>query len=144
MINKKSSDRIAEIIYNSGLQIGLIDAASEGKEFDDTEGGVGLARKIGIDTALKVFDYSISGKKIIIFLDADCLVEKNYLDEIVYSFTKNNFSAANVEFEHNLSEAEINRLGIISYEIFLRHYVVGSSFCKISLCFSYHWFNDCL
>ncbi len=130
VITKKSSDRIAEVIYNSGLQIGLIDAASEGKEFDDRVGGVGLARKIGIDMALKVFDYSISGKKIIIFLDADCLVEKNYLDEIVYSFTNRNFSAANVEFEHNLSETEINRLGIIAYEIFLRHYVVGLLFAK--------------
>ena len=130
MINKKSSDRIAEIIYNSGLQIGLIDAATEGKEFDDSAGGVGLARKIGIDAALQVFDYSITGKKLIIFLDADCLVEENYLDEIIYSFTKYNFSAANVEFEHNLSEAEINRLGIIAYEIFLRHYVVGLMLAK--------------
>lgn len=130
IINKKTTDGISGINFGSDMRIGLIDCASEGKEFDDSEGGVGLARKIGIDTALQVFDYSITGKKIIIFLDSDCLVEENYLGEIVYSFTKYNFSAANVEFGHNLSEAGINRQGIISYEIFLRHYVVGLFFAK--------------
>jgi hypothetical protein len=130
LIKKISTDGISGINFCSDLQIGLIDCASEGKEFDDKESGVGLARKIGIDKALQVFDYSITGKKIIMFLDADCLVEKNYLNEIVYSFTKYNFSAANVEFEHNFSEAQNNRLGIISYEIFLRHYVAGLLFAK--------------
>jgi len=62
----------------------LVDAATERKEFNDDEGGVGLARKIGMDTALQIFDYSIPGKKLIISLDADCLVEENYLSEISY------------------------------------------------------------
>lgn len=128
IINRKSPGRTAGIIFNSGMRIGLIDAASEGNEFDDAEGGVGLARKIGMDTALKVFDYSTSEKKLIISLDADCVVEENYLDEIIRSFTKHNFSAATVDFEHNLNEEGINRLGIISYEIFLRHYVAGLLF----------------
>jgi len=135
MINKNSPDKISGINFGSDMQIGLIDCASDGKEFDDAEGGVGLARKIGIDTALQVFDYSVTGKKIIIFVDADCLVEQNYLDEIVYSFTKYNFSAANVEFEHNYSETEISRLGIVSYEIFLSHYVAGLLFAKSQYAF---------
>jgi len=130
IINGDSLDRIAEIIFNSGMRIGVIDAASEENEFDDDEGGVGLARKIGMDKALQVFDYSTPGKKIIISLDADCIVESNYLEEIIHSFNKQNYSAANVEFEHNPSEDGINRLGIISYEIFLRHYVAGLLFAK--------------
>ena len=130
IIHRKAKDRFADIIFNSGLHIGLIDAASEGKEFDDDEGGVGLARKIGMDTALQVFDYSIPSKKIIISLDADCVVESNYLAEIIRAFTKHNFSAATVEFEHDTSEDGINRLAIISYEIFLRHYVAGLLFAE--------------
>jgi hypothetical protein len=130
IIERKSSDNIAGIIFNSGIQIGLIDAASEGKEFNDDEGGVGLARKIGMDTALKIFDYSASEKKIIISLDADCVVEGNYLDDIIRSFTKFNFSAATVDFEHNYFEEGVNRQGIISYELFLRHYVAGLLFAQ--------------
>ncbi|HSW55379.1 MAG TPA: hypothetical protein VLH59_09825 [Ignavibacteriaceae bacterium] len=124
------SDQLSNQIIQSGIKIGLIDAASEGKEFNDDEGGVGLARKIGMDTALRVFDYSTPGKKIIISLDADCVVEENYLSEISFFFRKENVSAATIDFEHNLSEEGINRLGIISYEIFLRHYVAGLLFAK--------------
>ncbi|OGU63803.1 MAG: hypothetical protein A2W30_07505 [Ignavibacteria bacterium RBG_16_36_9] len=130
MINRKSSDRIAGIIFNSGMHIGLIDAAAEGKEFDDDQGGVGLARKVGMDIALEVFDYSTSEKKLLISLDTDCVVEENYLDEIIRSFTKHNFSAATVDFEHILSEDGIDKLGIISYEIFLRHLVAGLLFAE--------------
>ena len=130
LINRKSSDDIAGIIFNSDMHIGLIDAATAGNEFEDDEGGVGLARKVGMDTALQIFDYSSSEKKIIISLDADCVVEKNYLEEIIGSFTNNKFSAATVDFEHNLSEEGINKLGIISYEIFLRHYVAGLLFAQ--------------
>jgi len=130
VINKNLPDSIVGTVFNSGMQVGFIDAASVGKEFDDAEGGVGLARKTGMDTALKVFDYSIPGKKLIISLDSDCTVEENHLKEIIHSFTKNNYSAAIVEFEHNLSEEGINKLGIISYEIFLRHYVAGLLFAQ--------------
>jgi hypothetical protein len=128
IINRSSIDKDAGIIFNSDMRIGLIDAATEGNEFDDNEGAVGLARKVGMDMALKVFNYSSSEKKIIISLDSDCVIEKSYLDEIISSFTKYNFSAATVDFEHNLSEAGTNKLGIISYEIFLRHYVAGLLF----------------
>jgi hypothetical protein len=130
LMSKNPSNQLSNQIIQSGIRIGLIDTASEGKEFNDGEFGVGSARKVGMDTALQVFDYSTPRKKIIISVDADCVVESNYLDEIINSFAKNNFSVANVEFEHNSSEVGINRLGIISYEIFLRHYVAGLLFAK--------------
>jgi len=88
-----------------------------------------------MDTALQIFDYSIPGKKFIISLDADCLVEENYLSEISYFFKKQNVSVATVHFEHNLSEDGINKLGIISYEIFLRHYVAGLLFARSPFAF---------
>jgi hypothetical protein len=130
LINRKSSDDIAGVILNSGMNIGLIDAATAGNEFDYDEGGVGLARKVGMDVALQIFNYSSREKKIIISLDADCVVEKNYLAEIIGSFTSNKLSAALVDFDHNISEEGMNKLGIILYEIFLRHYVVGLLFAK--------------
>ncbi len=108
----------------SGLKIGLVDAASRGKEFDDKTGGVGLARKIGMDLALTVFDYTEPGKNILFCTDADCTVSSNYLKEIIDRFNKENLSAAYINFEHNLTGREKNAAAIISYEIFLRYYVV--------------------
>lgn len=110
---------------NSELNIGLVDASSEGIEMPEKEGGVGLARKIGMDLALTVFDYNSSRKKILICLDADCTVAKNYLTSIVHSFSRSNFHAACVQYEHKLSEELKHKQAIICYEIFLRYYLLG-------------------
>ena len=128
IINKSNPDRFINEISKSGIKVGVIDASSEGKEFEDKEGGVGIARKIGLDQALKVFDYLKQGKKILISLDADCTVEENYLTEINWFFKKPNVFVANIDFEHNLPEEGISRRGIVSYEIYLRHYVTGLLF----------------
>jgi hypothetical protein len=130
LIRQVSSDQFSNQILKSGIKVGLIDAASEGKEFDDIKAGVGLARKIGMDAALRVFDYSVGSKKIIISLDADCQIEVNYLSEIENKFNQHNVSVAIVDFEHTLPEDEIRKHGIRSYEIFLRHYVSGLLFAE--------------
>ena len=135
VIFNNSNDPIISKFFNSGIRIGLIDAASAGKEFDDNEAGVGLARKTGMDAALTVFDYSVPGTKILISLDADCIVERNYLEEIIQSFTTKGYSAANVDFEHTLPGNETEKLGIISYEIFLRHYISGLLFAQSPFAF---------
>jgi len=128
IINKSNADKYISEISKSGIKIGVIDAASEGKEFEDKQAGVGLARKVGLDQALKVFDYSNPGKKILISLDADCTVEENYLKEFNNFFNKQNVAVANIDFEHNLEDEEITIRGIVSYEIYLRHYVAGLLF----------------
>ncbi len=135
LIRKNYSDKFSKQILESGIRIGLIDVSSKGKEFDDKSAGVGLARKIGMDTALRVFDYSISGKKIIVSLDADCLVEENCISEVQNYFNQQNVSVAIVDFEHTLPEDEIRKIGILSYEIFLRHYVAGLLFAKSPFAF---------
>lgn len=135
ILKGKSYDQLSKEILESGLKIGLIDASSDGKEFSEKLSGVGLARKVGMDLSLTVFDYSLPGKKIIISLDADCIVEKNYIREILKSFETKNIFVANIEFEHELLEIGANRTGIISYEIFLRHYVAGLQFAKSPFAF---------
>ena len=135
LLRKNPVDQSQRQILDSGIRIGLIDAASEGKEFEDIYAGVGLARKVGMDTSLQIFDYSMNNKKIIISLDADCLVQENYLTEIQNYFSQNNNSVALVDFEHKLPEDESNKIGILSYEIFLRHYVTGLLFAKSPFAF---------
>ena len=126
IINDSSSYHPAIHKFNSsGLSIGLIDASSEGLELPEKTGGVGLARKIGMDISLSIFDYSKAGKKILICLDADCTVEKNYIEEIVNHFNAFNINAGVINYEHPLPDDEENVKAIISYEIFLRYYELG-------------------
>jgi hypothetical protein len=145
--NKKSIDFLRELIHNRSLlalnnflldkqiQLGLVDASSKGNELNDKTGGVGLARKIGMDLSLKVFDYSSQKMKIIISLDADCTVEENYMSAITDAFNDLNLSAATIEFLHR-TDSESNTETIIGYEIFLRYYVIGLFFAKSH--FAYH------
>jgi glycosyltransferase involved in cell wall biosynthesis len=106
---------------------GFIDAASDGNELDEKNGGVGLARKIGMDAALSLFNYESAKKKILVCLDADCTVSQNYFTEIYEEFNRQNLHAAVTSFQHSLSNA-VNREAILCYEIFLRYYVLSLRF----------------
>jgi len=112
-------------VIDSDLGIALIDASSKGKELSEKDSGVGLARKTGLDLALTVFDYSIEKKKIMICLDADCKVDKDYLNTVVDEFNNKNLFAATINFSHDVSETGELTEAIIPYEIFLRYYILG-------------------
>ena len=131
--NQKTLDYLRNI--KSKVNISFIDACSAGKEMDDKNGGVGLARKIGMDLALTKFDYYSINKKIMICTDADCLVDSNYLSEISQEFNRNNYEAAVVNFSHDISGDDEETKAIICYEIFLRYYVLGLSFAKSDYAF---------
>ncbi len=130
-----SNDKFLERIIASNLRVGLVDASSPGKELPDKDAGVGLARKIGMDLALSVFDYQSKNKKILICLDADCTVENNYLTEIINNFNSKNISAAVVNYSHPIIEDNENSEAIISYEIFLRFYDLGLIFANSPFAF---------
>jgi hypothetical protein len=103
----------------------FIDASSKGNEIPEKEAGVGLARKIGMDLALRLFDYNNKDRKLILCTDADCYFEKKYLTAVVEHFQKSKSGAGYVDYEHPLPEDETEKKAIISYEIFLRYYVLG-------------------
>ncbi len=131
--NQKTIDYLKNI--NSRVNISFIDACSDGKEMDDKNGGVGLARKIGMDLALTKFDYYSLNKKIMICTDADCNVEPYYLTKISQEFNRNNYEAAIVNFAHNIKGDDEETKAIICYEIFLRYYVLGLNFAKSDYAF---------
>jgi len=141
--NKKSLKLLRSIIWqlgidnplvrkviDSSLGIALIDASSKGKELSEKDNGVGLARKTGLDLALTAFDYSIEKKKIMICLDADCKVEKDYLNTVVDEFNNKNLFAATINFSHHISGTDELTEAIIPYEIFLRYYVLGLKYAN--------------
>lgn len=120
---------------NENLKFGFIDCSTEGNEPPEKDAGAGLARKIGMDSALTLFDYQIKTQKIIISLDADCLITQNYIEEIQKSFINEKINTAVINFEHQLSENTIQNLGIINYEIFLRHYILGLKYANSAFAF---------
>lgn len=128
--NEKTIEMLDESIHSNEMNIGYVNASSPGLYMPEKDAGVGLARKIGMDLALTLFDYNSSNNKLIICLDADCEVDSNYLTTIVDSFNNRNMNAAVIEYEHTLPENELERSAIICYEIFLRYYVAGLAYAK--------------
>ncbi|BDQ03957.1 glycosyltransferase family A protein [Ignavibacterium sp.] len=129
---KSNNKRTIQLLksYKGNLNLSFIDAASKGKELPDKFAGVGLARKIGCDLALKKFDYSSDSKKIIFFLDADCTVSSDYLLKVTSEFHKKDLHSAVIEYEHLYSEDSPEAEAIICYEIFLRYHRLGLKFAK--------------
>jgi hypothetical protein len=114
-----------KVISSSHLRLAYIDASSPGSEMPDKAGGVGAARKIGMDTALKIFDYGTTVDKLLLCLDADTLVEDNYLEAVRQFFDTAGKAVAVVNYSHQRPKTSRERLAIGAYEIFLRYYVLG-------------------
>jgi hypothetical protein len=91
------------------------------------EAGVGLARKIGMDEAVKRM--AVAGRLssgIICSLDADILLEANYFNEVWKAYQSDNrLRAANVFFEHKLDSDYGQDVieAIVQYECHLRYHI---------------------
>ena len=66
--------------------------------------GVGLARKIGMEWAVKGFLQSGNKDGVIVSLDADCTVSENYLQLIEYQFTAYNPNCCVLNFKHRAED----------------------------------------
>ncbi len=115
-------------ISRSGLRLAFIDASSAGVEIPDRDGGVGTARKIGMDAALQIIDARAANGGLICCLDADTLVEKNYLSSVRTYFSRSGDPAAVTGYAHQKPDDPALLAAICCYEIFLRSYVIGLSF----------------
>lgn len=108
----------------AALRLSWVDAASAGLEMPAKAGGVGLARKIGLDLALSRLDFS-GQSPLLISLDADTLVEPSYLPAIDRHFRNCVCGGAVIPFCHRPGESPEQQLAIDRYELFLRSYVLG-------------------
>lgn len=91
--------------------------------------GVGMARKLGMDEAVRRFEQAdIGGNGVIVCFDADCKCDRNYLVELEHHFQTNaNTPGCAICFEHPLDEAFgiAQREAITAYELHLRCYING-------------------
>jgi hypothetical protein len=94
--------------------------------------GVGLARKAGMDEAVRRFNSINFPEGVILNLDADCLVEYNYFIEVCNELLKNNDRlACSIHFEHPLSGSDFHESiynYITLYELHLRYYYQGLAY----------------
>lgn len=90
--------------------------------------GAGLARKIGMDQALKRFNHINRPDGLILSLDADTLVERNYFQAIenkMFGISNINYGGCILYFEHPIEGNDYEREvygAIIQYELHLRYY----------------------
>jgi len=108
----------------NGLNLSWIDAASPGSELPLKGGGVGLARRIGLDLALTRLDIT-AADPLLICLDGDTVVRPDYLPAITAHFQSCCAGAAAIPYQHQRgSTPQAERL-IARYELFLRGYILG-------------------
>ena len=108
----------------AGLHLAWVDAASPGLELPLKGGGVGLARRIGMDLALTRLDRS-AADPLLVCLDGDTVVRPDYLPAIIEHFRNCRAGAAAIPYLHQRgSTPQAERL-IARYELFLRGYILG-------------------
>ncbi len=129
--NNRCFDETKQFIEAHGLE-DLIHL--DMKAFPDKQAGVGLARKTLMDDAAHRFQsQEING--IIVALDADCIVSRNYLKEIVHFFENHPFEAASIHYEHPIDDWAQSK-AIIEYEWHLRYFIEMQGICGFP--FAYH------
>lgn len=105
------------------LSLVWIDACSFGRELPSRGGGVGLARKIGFDLVMEHLDWL--SQPFLISLDADTLVDGNYLAALFAHFQKSCCGGAVIPFKHQAGQTSQQEKAVRNYELYLRSYLFG-------------------
>lgn len=137
-INEKSVRELMEIqkgLLNEKFTLKVIKAFDLPKK----TAGVGLARKIGMDHACRIFDFY--GKDgIIACYDADAECEENYIESVYKAFSDSpDVDGISIKFEHPKKGSEFDErvyTAIDQYEKHLYYYIEIQKF--INLPFAIH------
>lgn len=114
-----------EKIKQQYTEVHVLDYFSKGKAFPDRLSGVGISRKTGVAVSIANSEDEV----IILSLDADTTVEKNYLFEINRMFNRDEtIVGLTIDAHHEMPEDTDERDAIVKYEIYLRYYYTGMQF----------------
>ena len=94
--------------------------------------GVGFARKIGMDEAVRRFAQIGNSEGVIINFDADSTCNYEYLYEIENFFLHHpKAEAVSIYFQHDIDSEEypeFNRIAIAKYELYMRYYILAQRY----------------
>jgi len=122
--NQRSLNEIVELQHQLPSWLHLFHI--EVNQIPEKWAGAGMARKIGFDWAISHFHQHDFQHGILVSLDADTLVSKNYLAAIVRHFRNDEKTvAATLYFEHPVEgdqfEGKVYE-AMVFYELYLRYY----------------------
>jgi len=107
--------------------------------------GAGLARKMVMDEAVHRFDALDRSDGVIVSLDADCTVERNYLSAVVQHFKSQPAThGCSIAFEHPKSGSEFPPEvyeAIKNYELHQRYYLAAVRYTGYP--YAYHTVGSC-
>lgn len=107
-----------------GLEV--IDCSSPGKGWQGNKHGVGMARKVAMDS----ISNSASQNDLIVCLDADTRFSTGYLTSVASTFALHpDALALSVPYYHKLTDCETLNRAILRYEIYMRHYAIEMLHC---------------
>lgn len=108
--------------YQKHVSISIIDRCSKGKGWKGKEIGVGYARK----TIMDFISEKAADEDIIISMDADTLIDSDYVESIAQNFKKNpDAMAISAPYYHPLSGNEDADKSMLRYEIYMRNYAIN-------------------
>ena len=109
--NNESTNQLIKL-YKFNFEYVILDYYSSGYELPNKKAGVGVARKIGMDYCL---EYSTKDS-LLFCLDADTLISKKYLSQIIQCYNKKDFNTCIVKFLHQKSSNPKTEKAIRLYE----------------------------
>jgi len=134
--NEKAYYHLKEVntsIHNPQVNVLLL----MDNELPEKKAGVGLARKIGMDTAWLRFQSIGRSDGLIVNLDADCTVEKNYITALIdWQVANPELEGGSIFFEHPLPEESDLRQSIVAYELHLRYFIEAQRY--VGLPYAFH------
>ena len=112
--NYQTYQKIINLNYN--FEFVVIDCFSNTYALPKKTAGVGLARKIGMDYCIE-FSHMYS---LFFSIDADTLIDKNYLTIIIQEYKRKQFGTAVINFKHQKNNNPKIQQAIIQYENLLK------------------------
>jgi len=123
-------NHLLQSIADRRLRLAFVDASSSGLEIPQHSGGVGMARKIGMDMALRVLRNTSKEPRTILSLDADTRVQADYLSAVRRFIASGQARTGVIAYAHQMPGDDVAKQAICSYEIFLRYWVLGLQYAQ--------------
>ncbi|MDQ6964237.1 MAG: glycosyltransferase family A protein [Mariprofundales bacterium] len=138
-VRQQNQLTLRELQHNHPCPLATIDATA----LPDGQGGVGRARKIGMDAAVAAL--ARQGRDgILLSLDGDCTVNSSYLTALHHYFEQHPAAPACVtSFCHPLDAASDrrSRAAVVQYELHLRYYRLGLKYAGVP--YAFHTIGSC-